>query len=101
MAVCLAAALASSHAMVGQMSAAAASGDSSSTPVEELRHEANASGRTTKILVQLTKPLPTFEIPRTSGRQDATQAQERSSDRFPLSGGQHALRNGLGAPLLT
>jgi hypothetical protein len=100
-AVFLAAALAGSHAMVGQVSARAASGELSELPSEELRHDAAVSRRAAKLLVQVAKSLPTFVLPVCDGRHDASFVAERSNVLSSLSGGQHALRNGLGAPLLT
>jgi hypothetical protein len=101
MATCLAAVLACSHAMVGHLSARAAAGESSGTPVEELRHETSIARREAKLLIHFSAPLPAFDLPLTSGRQESLAAAQRSTIRAPLSGGQHALRNGLGAPLLT
>jgi hypothetical protein len=100
-AVCLAAALACSHAMVGPLRASEPFGDSSSTPVEELRHEGSVSRRAAKPLVHVAKSLPTFTLPVACGRHEASCAAVRSSVLSSLAGGQHALRNGIGAPLLT
>lgn len=100
-AVFLAAALVGSHAMVGQVSFRVASGEFSELPSEELRHDAAVSRRAAKMLVQIAKPLPTVVLPVCGGRHDASFAAERFSVSSSLAGGQHALRNGLGAPLLT
>ena len=100
-AVSMAAALAGSHAMVGQLSLARASGESSGTPVEDLRHETLALRRESQLTVHVTWRSPTFELPLVFGRVEAMQALDRFFDLSPVSGGQHSLRNGIGAPLLT
>lgn len=97
----MAAALAGTHAMVGQVSFARAAGETSGTPVEELRHEILHQRRESQLVVHVTWRSPNFEMPLVLGRIEALQAVERFRDPSPLSGGQHSLRNGCGAPLLT
>lgn len=102
-AVCMAAALAGSHATVGRLCAARAAGESGGTPVEELRHDTFALRRESKLLVRIANPMPSYEFPRVQGRLEVKLVFDRAfafDTDLALSGGQHALRNGLGAPML-
>jgi hypothetical protein len=88
-----------SQAMVGGMAPAKSTGESSESECEELKVESHAIRRGHKLVLRIVWSLPSFLTPKDG---EVYQRQSfRRPDACSLSGGEHALRNGTGTPLLT